>query len=380
MPEQHATLSASGASRWMHCTPSALLEAELPGESSEYAEQGTAAHALAEHKLRLKLKMKSKRPKSPWQDDEMEKLTSDYAAHVMRVFKRIAADHPEAEICIEQRLDFSHIVPGGFGTGDAVIVADGVLHVIDLKYGSGVLVSAADNPQLSLYGLGALNEFGMLFERPDVVTLEIFQPRTLSEDPVSKSVISTDLLEEWAEKEVRPKALLAAEGAGEFETGPWCQFCKLRPTCRKMQEETLDLAREEFSLVEPPVLSEAEIAEVLQRGPQLVSWVQAVQKYALAQALDGVEFPGMKVIEGRGKRVYADPELAAKAAEEAGYSGIWDTKLKPLTALEKHMGKADFNAIVGPYIAVQPGAPKLVPQSTPGASLDAKTDFQKIGE
>lgn len=215
MPDQHALLSASGAHRWMNCTPSTVLESGEPGTTSDAAEQGTAAHALAEHKLRKALKQRSKRPVSKWHDDEMDELTDDYVSFVLEQLNTATAECADASVLIEQRLDFSHVVPGGFGTGDAVIIAEPRLQVIDLKYGLGPLVEAEQNPQLMLYALGALHAFGSLYDI-DEVAVTIFQPRRSN---VSTWTISTEELLAWAETEVRPRAALAAVGGGEFAAG-----------------------------------------------------------------------------------------------------------------------------------------------------------------
>lgn len=175
-PSDHALLSASGAHRLLNCTPSARLESGEPESTSAAAEQGTVAHALAEHKLRKALKQRSKRPVSAWIDDEMVTLTDDYVAYVQEHISLAEETCGDPQVLIEQRLDFSHIVPGGFGTGDCVIIAEPVLHIIDLKYGQGVMVEVEQNPQLMLYALGALNAFGSLCDI-DQVPVTIFQPR-----------------------------------------------------------------------------------------------------------------------------------------------------------------------------------------------------------
>ncbi len=181
-PSDHALLSASGAHRWLNCTPSARLESDEPESTSAAAEQGTAAHALAEHKLRRALKQRSKRPVSTWIDDEMETLTDDYVAYVQEHISLARETCGDPQVLIEQRLDFSHVVPGGFGTGDCVIIAEPTLQIIDLKYGQGVLVEAERNPQLMLYALGALHTFGDLYDI-ERVAVTIYQPRRATSTP-----------------------------------------------------------------------------------------------------------------------------------------------------------------------------------------------------
>lgn len=373
-PSDHALLSASGAHRWLNCTPSARLESDEPESTSAAAEQGTAAHALAEHKLRRALKQRSKRPVSTWIDDEMETLTDDYVAFVQEHISLARETCGDPQVLIEQRLDFSHVVPGGFGTGDCVIIAEPTLQIIDLKYGQGVLVEAERNPQLMLYALGALHTFGDLYDI-ERVAVTIYQPRRGNVDTWEISVTE---LEHWAEAEVKPKAELAAAGEGEFCPGSWCQFCKIAPTCRARAEANLALARLEFA--PPAELSDSEIADVLARIPQLKTWAADVEAYALSQAVNqGVVFEGFKLVAGRSIRKYTSETDVAAAAEAAGYRDIWDRKLITLTAMERLMGKPAFNEILGDLVTKPAGKPTLVLASDKRPALDlvsAATDFQ----
>lgn len=267
MPDQYSLLSASGAHRWLNCPPSAVLESREPDASSAAAEQGTAAHALAEWKLRRALhQAPAFKPESDWIDTEMEHLTDDYVAFVQEHISIARETCGDPQVLIEQRLDFSHIVPGGFGTGDCLIIAEPKLQIIDLKYGQGVLVDAEHNPQLMLYALEALHAFGDLYDI-ETLAVTIYQPRRGNVDTWETSVAD---LEAWAETEVKPKAELAATGEGEFCPGSWCQFCRIAPTCRARAQANLALAQHEFA--PPAELTDAEIADVLTRIPQLKTW------------------------------------------------------------------------------------------------------------
>lgn len=226
-PNRHAVLSASSSHRWLHCNPSARLELEFEDRETEAAAEGTAAHALAEHKLRKALKMRSTRPVSKYDSDEMEMYTDSYLEFVLEAIEEARQDCPDPKVLIEQRLDFSCYVPDGFGTGDCLIVADKLLHIIDLKYGQGVLVNAEENPQTMLYALGALRIFDCLYDI-ETVSMTIYQPRR---ENVSTWVISVAELRDWAEKTLKPKAELAFKGEGEYCPGSWCQFCKAAVKC-----------------------------------------------------------------------------------------------------------------------------------------------------
>lgn len=369
----HALLSASGAHRWMHCTPSALIEAELPDTESDAAAQGTAAHELAEHKLREALGIESTRPVSDWQDKEMEELTDDYVAYVLEQYAAAKKTTKDAEILIEQRLDFSHLVPEGFGTGDCIIIADGTATVIDFKYGAGVLVEAEGNPQMRLYALGALNLFDDLYDI-DEMHMVIYQPRR---DNISETTVSVTELETWATEVLKPAAELAYKGEGEMVPGDWCGFCANRVLCKARAEANLRLAQYEFA--DPHTLSDDEIADVLTRAPDLVKWAKDIEKYATQQAVNqGKQWPGFKVVEGRAIRKYSDDKAVAEAATKAGYKDIYERKLLGITAMEKLMGKKEFQATVGEWVVKPPGKPTLVPESDkrkPMQLATAESDF-----
>lgn len=372
MPDSHALLSASSAHRWLNCPPSAKAVEGTADAPSDAALQGTAAHALAEHKLLRALKRRSKRPTSEWIDDEMDALTSDYVDFVLERLAEVSQTCPDAQVFVEQRLDYSHVAPGGFGTGDCVIVAEPTLHVIDLKYGMGVQVSAVDNPQLKLYGLGALAAFGALYDITEV-QLSIFQPRRAN---VETWTISTADLITWGQETVAPIAAIAAAGGGEYKAGAWCQFCRIAPTCRARADANLALARHEFA--PPAELTLDEVAGVLTRIPELKAWASNVEAWALAQAQAGTQVPGFKVVAGRSVRKYSDEAAVAEAAKQAGYTDIWDKKLIGITAMEKLMGRSTFKDVLGDLVVKPEGRPTLVPESDKRPALQrvsAATDF-----
>ena len=249
----HAVLSASGSHRWLNCTPSARLELEFENTGSEAAKEGTAAHALCEHKLKRALHMRSRRPVSDYDSDEMEECTDAYVDFVMEQYEAAKQVCEDPVILIEQRLDFSCYVPDGFGTGDCLIISDDRLHIIDFKYGMGVLVEAEDNPQMKLYALGALAVYDALYDIREV-SMTIFQPRR---ENVSTWTVSVEDLKAWAENELKPRAKMAYDGEGEYFPGEWCTFCRAAVRCRTRAEEKLKLAQTEFRM--PPLLTDAEI-------------------------------------------------------------------------------------------------------------------------
>lgn len=359
MPDQHALLSASGAHRWLNCPPSAVLESREPDSTS----------AAAEWKLRRALHdAPTFKPKSDWIDTEMEDLTDDYVAFVQEHISLAREARGDPQVLIEQRLDFSHVVPGGFGTGDCVIIADPKLQIIDLKYGQGVLVEAERNPQLMLYALGALRTFGDLYDI-ETVAATIYQPRRGNVDTWETTVAD---LQAWAETEVKPKAELAAAGGGEFCPGSWCQFCRIAPTCRARAEVNLALAQREFA--PPAELTDAEIPDVLARITQLKTWAADVEAYALSLAVNqGKTWDGFKLVAGRSVRKYTDENTVAEAAQAAGYADIYDKRLITLTAMEKLMGKKTFNEVLGDLVVKPVGKPTLVPEADKRPALDIRS-------
>ena len=353
---KHAFLSPSGSHRWLNCTPSAMLASEFPGGSSSATEEGTAAHAFCEHKLKKALRRRSKRPVSDYDSDEMQEYTDNYVDYVLEQLEVAKQTCKDPMVLIEQKVDFSEYVPDGYGTADCIIVSDDTLQIIDFKYGIGVLVDAEQNTQLMCYSIGALNIFDSLYDIKQV-TMHIFQPRR---ENVQNWTIPADELKAWAENELKPKAQMALNGEGEYHPGEWCQFCKAAVRCRARAEEKLRLARQEFKM--PPLLTDSEIEEVLTILPDLTKWADGILAYATDAAVNhGKEWNGFKVVEGRSVRKYKDEELVAQAAKDHGYTDIYRQSLITMTDMQKLMGKKQFEQILGELIVKPQGKPTLVP-------------------
>ena len=370
---KHALLSASSAHRWLNCPPSAQFCADLEDKGSEYAQEGTDAHSLCEHKLKLALGMKTTDPTEnlSFYNEEMEQCANDYAAYVMELVAEAKETCKDPVVLIEQRLDFSRYVPEGFGTGDCVIIADGTLYIVDYKHGKGVEVSADANPQMMLYALGALELFDGIYDI-DTVRMAIFQPRR---DNVSVCVMAKDDLYRWAQDDLMPKAKLAYEGGGEFACGDWCRFCKAKANCRKRAEYNLELARYDFEM--PATLEDEEIAAILAKADELSAWAADVKEYALQQALSGVEYDGWKVVEGRSNRKYTDEDAAADAVTAAGYDP-YEKKVLGITAMEKMLGKKKFAELLGGLVEKPQGKPVLVPLTDKRPPMNtAAEDFKE---
>ena len=370
----HALLSPSAAHRWMNCPPSACLEREFPSSSSEVAAEGTAAHALCEHKLRKFLKLRSKRPQSDFEDDEMDRCSNDYVLFVQERMREITSPM----VLVEQRLDLTRYVPEAFGTADCIIVGGDRLHIVDFKYGMGVLVEAEHNPQMMLYALGALELLDGIYDI-QTISMSIFQPRR--ENVCTWSLPKEELLR-WARDDLVEKAHLAYMGEGEYRAGEWCTFCRAAVRCRARAEEKLRLAKEEFKY--PPLITDEEIEDVLGEIPELIKWANAILAYATDAAVNhGKVWIGFKIVEGRSVRRYKDEDVVAREAESAGYTDIFDKKLISLTQMERLMGKKAFTDILDGLIEKPPGKPTLVPISDKRPAIhtgSAQSEFTAITE
>lgn len=375
---KHAYLAASASERWLRCPPSARLCAQEEDRGSPYAQQGTDAHELAAYLAEKALGRNSRDPTEnlTWYDAEMQEAAESYAAFVMEQVAEAKKLCTDPLVCIEQTLDFSKWVEHGFGTGDCVIVADNLLHIVDLKYGVGILVSASGedgtgNSQLKCYALGALDTFGDLYDIRRI-KLSIFQPRRENVDTFE--LTKEDLLK-WADEVLAPIAKLAYEGRGDFAAGDHCQFCKIKASCRARSEYSMELAKYEFA--EAPTLDAEEIAAILPQIDSLVSWADDIKEFALQQALSGVHYPGFKLVEGRSNRKYTDEAAVAQAVSLAGYDP-YEKKLLGITAMTKQLGKKKFDELLSGLIAKPQGKPVLAPNTDKRPEYNtAQSDFME---
>lgn len=337
----HAVLSASSSHRWLNCPASIKLEATMPEPpESAAAVEGTAAHELAEYKVRRKFKMKvGKRPKSDLETAEMDDMTSDYADYIYNQLERLGGLE-KVVARAEVRVDYSKYAPGGFGTADCVLIGEEELHIIDLKFGKGVLVSAQDNPQLKLYALGVLD----MLDYPDnlkTVTCHIFQPRREHYDTWTTTVEDLIKFGEW----VRPIADEALAGSEKQCTGEWCTFCKAQAKCRAHALTMLDIV-EKSETSSPSELSDEEIDELLPKLDEVQKWARSVLAYAQEQALAGKKWNTFKLVQTRSNRKYTDEAKVAEALEAAGVKDFYKKSLLSLSDMEKLLGKKDFKTIL----------------------------------
>lgn len=378
----HAVLSPSAAGRWLACTPSARLEERFPDNAGDYAKEGTLAHAFGETFLLGLLLGTSvterleKLRREEFYSIELEDYADDYAAYVWEEFCRIREETPDAVLRIEEKIDLTEYVPEGFGTGDAVIIADGTLTVIDLKYGKGVKVSAVNNKQMMLYALGTLRRYELLYG-VDKVRMAIYQPRLGN---VSEWEIEVPVLKDWAKNYLAPRAAMAFKGEGDFVPGDHCRFCRAKALCKALAEKNIEAAKHDFD--EVGLMTDEEVASVLAEAEGIKTWITSVEDYALKAALEGKTFPGFKLVEGRSVRKYADEGKVAETLLGYGYKEdqIYKPKeLKTITAMEKTLTKKTFNELLGGLIVKPAGKPMLVPEtdSRPEWS-SAEADFKEV--
>ena len=377
MPK-HAYLSASASHRWLACPPSAKLCANILDQASEYAQQGTDCHELCAYLVEKALGRDVIDPTEnlTYYDAEMQNCAEEYRNYVLEQIEAAKEFCKDPQVMIEQRLDFSRWVENGFGTGDCVIVADEVLQIIDYKHGLGILVSAGDdehggNSQMMCYALGALEVFGDIYDI-NQIKMTIFQPRR---DNISTYTISKEDLLKWADEILAPTAQLAYVGKGKFNAGDHCTFCKVKATCRKRAEYNLELAKYDFEM--PATLDDTEIAAILEKVDEMISWGNDIKDYALQQAQSGVHFEGWKIVEGRSKRKYTDENAVADTVKDAGFDP-YEKKLLGITAMSTLLGKKKFEELLGGLIYKPPGKPTLVPESDKRPAMNtAKDDFKE---
>jgi len=379
---KHAVCSASRAKQWLACPPSVRLEESMPDSKSTYADEGSFAHEVGETILAHYNENKSSKQLSAalkklegnqYYSKELRDYAQGYADFVRERLTAAKANCPDAFLVIEQRLDFSEYVPEGFGTGDAVIITDGMMEIIDLKYGKGVPVAADRNPQMMLYAIGALADYDVLYG-VNVVRMTIYQPRL---DNISEFIMTVDELKSWAEEYVKPRAALAFAGDGEFAQGEHCRFCKAKATCRVRSEANLKMAQYDFA--NPGVLSDTEISDILSKVDELKSWADDVWDYAYAKALAGHKWDGFKLVEGRSNRKFTDENRVVEILQLKGMAEeeIFTKKLKGITELEKTLGKA-FDVYFKDIVVKPQGKATLVPATDKRPEInDIKNDFKE---
>ena len=382
MAGKHAILSPSAAHRWMNCTAAPLLEKDVEDKGSTFAEEGTLAHAYCAKKLKefLGLSVDDENAEiaqlaEKYHSGEMDEYTDTYKTIVLEKFNAARTKTKDAQLLVEVKLDFSHYVPDAFGTSDAIIIADGVMEVIDFKYGKGVKVSAVENPQMMIYALGACDLFNFEYNIQKV-RMTIVQPRI---DNLSEFEINATDLINWAVDELQPKAKEAYAG-GKQKPGEWCQFCKVKAKCKALATTCVNAQQLNQ---DPKLISKEEMERnILPLLSTFKTWLSGVEEYSLQQALDGVQYQGFKIVEGRSIRKITDQSAVMELLGKEGFakeSYIKPTELRSITDLEKLIGKKRFGTLCADYINKPQGKPTLVPESDKRPAFNqAADDFKDI--
>ena len=365
----HALLSASSAARWLACPPSAMVAEAYKNEGTDYTREGTLAHEVAEMYARGRTL-----GNSPWPDGidkEMIECAEGYRDYIGEQIK-----NDNAVVLLEQRVDFSPWVPDGFGTADCIIIQGTTMDVVDYKYGKGVSVSAKDNPQMMLYGLGALYDYGFAYD-VKTVRLHIYQPRL---NNISIYELCAGELRAWAEMVVKPTAEKAAKGEGDYKAGEHCRFCPHAGRCRTLTKTCTEYVSTHGLEAKVELLAPWEIAEVLQMEPLISLWLKRVKDQALTTMMNGGTIPGFKVVAGRGSRGWADDLEVAATLKASGYSqeDITKTELLSVAAMEKALGKKKVAELVGGQILSFTGNPTVVLEADKRPAYDAKADFDNL--
>ena len=356
----HAKLSASGAERWLTCPGSIKAEESIPDKSSKFAMEGTAAHELAElclTKNRTAISyLNQLLPESQWKVDE------DMAEHVQTYVDYV--DQFKGHRMIEQRVDFSKYVPDGFGTSDGIIINNDTMHIIDLKFGKGIRVDADNNSQGKLYAIGALCDYGFVYDIEHIV-IHIVQPRI---DHISVWEISAVELLAWAEW-VKGRAQLCSEpDAPRVASEKACLWCKAKPTCPELMALTESATLADFTDISvspksPDKLSVRDLRFALDNKKLIISWLDAVENLAFERLSAGEDFAGYKLVHGRSSRSWADPQEAEQVLfEELGEALFAPKKIITAPQAEKLLGKKKIGLLDG-LVSKHEGKPTMVPES-----------------
>lgn len=383
----HALLSASGADRWLNCTPSPRLEEGFKNESSSFAEEGTLAHEFAELNLKKYLgridakdfkKQFAELSKSKYFCVEMLDFVNVHVDYALQQFAAAQKQDKHAVLLIEERVDITHLIEEGFGTCDVILIASGVMEVIDLKYGLGVRVSAEDNSQLKLYASGALEKYDLKYDIHTVI-LTVTQPRMDSISSISSWEISAENLVEWGEQTVKPTALIAYEGTGEQKTGDWCKFCKASPKCAAQHALALEAAKEAFT--EPQLLNDEQLTEVYSKIDAVSKWFSSVQSFMYAEAMAGKKWEGLKLVDGQNRRGWSDEEAARELlAGNYKTEEFTNVKMKGIGEIEKLVGKKNFPIMFVEVLENKKTSPSLVPETDKRPAMVQEDYFDDLTE
>lgn len=365
--KSHAKLSPSAAHRWLTCTAAPTVEARYPDQTSDYAEEGTFAHELAELCTKYALGQLTKRQyaarfsrlkTNKYFSPEMLEHCEAYAFYVKEKFLSIGETCPDAFVELEVRLDLTSVIPESFGTADCVIIAEPEMWVIDFKYGKGVKVEAEGNQQMEIYALGAMAKYGQLYDIRSI-GMAIMQPRL---GGVSEAKIAADALRAWSVIEIMPQAKEAYEGPGHFRPSETaCRFCKARQDCKARADYYVSLFEDDPDV---GLMTAEEAGRLLELSAGMKDWLKDLEAKVTGSLFSGEPVPGWKLVAGRSNRKFTDEAAVAVVLEnqtDMAYEEIYVTKLAGISAIEKRLGKKKTAELLGDLIVKPEGAPVLAP-------------------
>ena len=376
---KHALLSPSAAHRWVPCPASIILGQDIPNRSSSFAEEGTRAHALAESML-------TNGAVDFVPDADMVRHATTYVDFINSI---------PGDRLIEHALNLTPITgeEDAHGTADAIIydAASDTLWIIDLKYGQGVAVDAAENLQLMIYAMAALVELDPIysFSPQTTVNLAIVQPRLYDEARVWTTTIEALETEAGRVASAADTVFEALKGdimlypiAGEKQ----CLFCPAKFSCPALEAATDDVnlpaadpAMFENIGDDDKVLAKAlaetakvQTSDALAAAMAKVELVEmrckAIRDEVQRRLMAGTPVAGFKLVLGRpGNRAWFKEEVAAKVFKDYRIKkdDMYEQKLISPTAAEKLFKKDKPNlwAKLMEHISRADGKPAVAPIS-----------------
>lgn len=385
----HARLSPSGAHRWMRCPGSSVLEAQYPDSSSVFADEGTAAHTLAAfclqdntdaHEYIGEVIHVGERKFTV--DKSMAKFVQDYVDYVRE----------QAEggtLLVEQKLPIGHVTgeEGAHGTSDAVVIKGSTLKVIDLKYGMGVRVDAAQNEQAQMYALGALEAYDMLGDFK-TVELHIHMPRL--EHVSDWSIPVADLCSFGADVGKAARAVEEASYASGDDIKAYlaagekqCKFCRAKSGCPAYVESIAEVlvgevaTKDDFAAllaadkVEPVGADTGDnfLSIAMSKVDAVEQWCKAVRAEVDRRLTSGKPVEGFKLVDGkRGPRKWASEAEAEKMLKSfrLKLDEMYEKSLiSPTTANKIFKSDPKRWAKLEKLITQSDGKPSVAPASDP---------------
>lgn len=394
-------LNPSSADRWTTCTasPHFILENwdKLPPDGSRYAEEGTTAHEVAASMLQNRAVRLTECPTEI--NSAMRSHAFDYADYVSSLRE------PGNKMVVETKFPLWYM-PERNALVDVAILNPANAHIVDLKYGEGIIVSPVENLQGAIYARSVLPRIWAK-QVPDSfpITIHIYQPRGRDMTQPHHTWETTwgelvDFTSERVEKPSRtvlnPKSSIVAWGQlveGKLRTqfapsDKACQWCPAKGFCAARQQSfTTDF--EDLTLMEPKALplattlSQEQLVLVQTHGDDIIKWVKDVQDYIQERMKAGHALPGFKLVMSRGgNRYWTDPKKAALmlfAQTILKREEVIEEKTISPAAVEKLLGKNKLTADLMNLIGKPPGSPVIAPEDDKREAItDVTSDFTPI--